>query len=108
MPVTKEDNVKEDSAIVNNTKSPSTATNQSAISRGRHYAVASVTKSDAPEGLDGEDWYSYVVKDGRSTINGSRRGSLKQVSEYAKQFANELNEQGTSKSSSQWTSRKST
>lgn len=55
------------------------------------YTVASVEKTDAPDGAKGQDWYRYVLKSGRSMITGQRRGSRKDVHGYALQCAEQLN-----------------
>ncbi len=72
--------------------------------RGRHYTVLEVEKTDSPIDDNPDSWYRYVVNDGNSTITGLRCGTKKQVTEYAKKFAKDLNERGTS-SSSVWATR---
>jgi len=72
--------------------------------RGRHYSVLEIEKTDSPIQDDEETWYRYVVNDGNSTITGVRCGSKKQVADYAKKFAQDLNERGSS-SSSVWATR---
>ncbi len=72
--------------------------------RGRHYSVVEIEKTDSPVPDDKDTWYRYVVNDGNSTITGMRCGTKKQVTEYAKKFAKELNERGTS-TSSVWATR---
>jgi hypothetical protein len=58
------------------------------------YKLAQVEKVDAPNGGQGEDWYRYVLNNGRSTITGRRRGSRKTVTRYANQCAEQLNTRG--------------
>jgi hypothetical protein len=55
------------------------------------FEVASVEKSDAPNGESGQDWYRYVLKSGSSTITGHRCGSREFVRAYATQCAEQLN-----------------
>lgn len=55
------------------------------------YEVASVERTDAPDGSMAKDWYRYVLKSGRSTITGQRRGSRSDVQGYAVQCAAQLN-----------------
>lgn len=55
------------------------------------YRLASVEKSAAPGGSADRDWYRYVLKNDNSTIEGFRRGSRAHVSEYAEQYAEQLN-----------------
>ena len=45
----------------------------------------------APEGAMGQNWYRYVLENGRSSIVGQRSGSLKDVTAYANQYAVQLN-----------------
>jgi hypothetical protein len=75
------------------TKSPAmiAASHQAKL---RPFKVASVEKTDAPDGSDGQDWYRYVLDSGRSTIAGQRRGSRKDVLAYAAQCAEQLNTRG--------------
>jgi hypothetical protein len=60
------------------------------------FKVASVDKTDAPEGELGRDWYRYVLKSSRSTIIGHRCGSREYVHEYATQCAEQLNARASS------------
>lgn len=55
------------------------------------FEVASVEKTDAPDGGSDKDWYRYVLKSHRSTITGLRRGSAKCVHAYATECADQLN-----------------
>ena len=64
---------------------------------GLAYRVASVTKATPPTGLDGTDWYRYVLEGGHSPITGWRRGSLADVKAYAQISADELNERRSGK-----------
>jgi hypothetical protein len=75
------------------TKSPAmiAASHQAKL---RPFKVASVEKTDAPDGSDGQDWYRYVLDSGRSKIAGQRRGSRKDVLAYAAQCAEQLNTRG--------------
>lgn len=60
----------------------------------RPYKLASVDKIDAPDGTSGGKWYRYVLDNGRSTITGQRCGSVKEVTAYATQYAEQLNNRG--------------
>jgi hypothetical protein len=68
------------------------------------FAVARVEKISAPEGAMGQNWYRYVLENGRSSIVGQRSGSLKDVTAYANQYAVQLNSRNGGGSST-WTSR---
>lgn len=55
------------------------------------FQVDSVDKTDAPGGDQHDDWYRYVLRNHRSTINGLRRGTRQHVCDYAAQYAEQLN-----------------
>jgi hypothetical protein len=54
------------------------------------YEVASVEPAELG-GSQGTDWYRYVLASGRSMITGMRRGSLEEVTEYARDCAHAFN-----------------
>jgi hypothetical protein len=56
------------------------------------FKVARVERADSPNSGEGTVWYRYVLDNGRSTINGRRRGTLKDVTAYATQCTEQLNE----------------
>ena len=58
----------------------------------RHFWVANIEKTETPNGMAGDNWYKYTIGEGESAINGIRSGSLKEVTEYAEEFAANLNE----------------
>ncbi|HEX9627981.1 MAG TPA: hypothetical protein VGA00_13665 [Acidiferrobacterales bacterium] len=62
-----------------------------AAHRARPFKVVCVEKTEMPDGGDGRNWYRYELHNGRSTIVGQRRGSLKDVSAYAARYAEQLN-----------------
>jgi len=71
----------------------------------KEYTVVSVEKTEAPEGGDGGEWYRYVVGRDKSTIVGNMRGTLQQVTHYAKEFVENLNSRtGVPKVRSAWVS----
>jgi hypothetical protein len=55
------------------------------------YEVASVEKVAMPEGGEGNDWHRYVLTSGRSRITGLHRGTLEEVTAYARGCAEEFN-----------------
>lgn len=61
------------------------------------YRVVSVTKATPPTGMEGADWYRYVLEGGHSPITGWRRGSLADVKAFAQISADELNERRSGK-----------
>jgi len=71
------------------------------------YQVTSVEKTDAP--LDGkaDNWYEYVISNAGSTITGQRQGTLKTVTQHAKEYCEQLNERMNS-GASYYSARKKT
>lgn len=55
------------------------------------YKLARVEKVDVADSTRGQHWYRYVLDNGRSTITGQRRGSLKDVTAHAHRYAEQLN-----------------
>ena len=55
------------------------------------YSLVSVDKAKAPQGSEGSDWYQYRVERDGSAIVGCMRGSVLQVTDYAKDFVEKLN-----------------
>jgi hypothetical protein len=68
--------------------------NTRATARAIPFKLARVEKADAPDGADGDNWYRYVLDNGRSTITGQRRGSLKDVTAHAHRYAEQVNARG--------------
>jgi hypothetical protein len=67
------------------------ATNLRQAVAPRPFKLTSVEKADVPHGGGTQQWYSYVLDNGRSQIRGKQSGSLKAVTAYATQYADELN-----------------
>ena len=63
------------------------------------YKVESVKKTNTPEGLIGDNWYQYIIGYGSSTINGTKPGTLKDVTQHAESVALDLNTRSKSPSS---------
>jgi hypothetical protein len=57
----------------------------------KSYKVVTVEKSAAPRGLTGDDWHHYVIGRGSSIIEGNKTGTLKDVTEHAKDLAERIN-----------------
>jgi RNA recognition motif-containing protein len=57
----------------------------------RRYEVASVEKTEMPDGGEGGDWYRYVLSSGRAQVTGLHRGSLEEVTAYATSCAEDFN-----------------
>ena len=56
------------------------------------YEVRSIEPSDAPEGMDGPDWFRYEIGQGDNTIKGYRNGSKKNVKDAVEAIVVQLNE----------------
>lgn len=57
----------------------------------REFCVVSVEKTAAPQGLEGDDWYRYVIRRDEGQIVGTRRGTADQVTLHAREYAEALN-----------------
>ena len=66
-----------------------------AKSNTQKFHVASVEKTEAPDGMPEGKWYRYVISHGKSQIEGIRAGTLKAVTKHAEEFAENLNTRGT-------------
>lgn len=58
------------------------------------YKVELVEETSPPEGLDGGNWFRYVVGEGKARIEGKKPGTMASVKKHAETFAKELNERG--------------
>ena len=61
----------------------------------RKFNITKIEKTDPPEGMQKGDWYRYVIGKGSSEIQGKRPGTLQSVTEYAKEYASNLNQRAT-------------
>ncbi len=58
----------------------------------RHrYRVLSVERTTRPDGAQGDEWYRYVLASGHARITGLHRGTLEEVTAYARTCAEEFN-----------------
>jgi hypothetical protein len=55
------------------------------------FELVSVEKIDPPVGLEGDDWYRYVIERAETRIVGTRRGTAQEVSVHARDYAADLN-----------------
>ena len=55
------------------------------------YKIVTIEKSAAPRGMTGDDWHHYVIGRGSSIIEGDKVGTLKEVTEHAKDLAERIN-----------------
>ena len=65
-----------------------------------NYQVLSVEKIDAPDGLPGDNWFQYVIGHKKTTIDGIKTGTLKNVTLHAESVAKDLNLRSMSNRSS--------
>ncbi|MCP4876888.1 MAG: hypothetical protein GY896_15625 [Gammaproteobacteria bacterium] len=65
------------------------------ISYARKFPITSIEKTDPPSGVTEGDWYEYIIGQGSSEIKGKRSGSLKSVTEYVEEYAENLNQRST-------------
>jgi hypothetical protein len=75
-----------------------------AASPDKSYEVVTVEKTDPPDGTSGGNWYRYVIELEGQAIVGRRRGTLKQVTEHAKQCAENMSNR-FARGRSHWSSR---
>jgi len=61
------------------------------VSKEYQYEVVTVEKTSPPEGLDGDNWYRYVIKSGNSVMDCKKSGTLKAVKTHAKEMAEMIN-----------------
>ena len=61
----------------------------------RKFPVTSIEKTDPPKGVTEGEWYEYVIGHGSSEIKGKRSGTLKSVTAYVKEYAENLNQRST-------------
>ena len=57
----------------------------------REFFVIDVVEIDPPDGVSRGNWYRYIIGHGSTPISGVRSGSLKSVTQYAEDFARNLN-----------------
>ena len=56
------------------------------------FPITSIEKADPPAGVTEGEWYEYEIGIGASVIKGKRSGSLNSVTEYVKEYAENLNQ----------------
>ena len=62
-----------------------------AIKKENPYSVINVEKIETPDGMEGDNWYRYVIDYGKSTIEGKKAGTLKLVKQHAQDVVADLN-----------------
>lgn len=66
--------------------------NEAPAGKGQPYEIVSIKRSDTPDGMEGTDWYAYVIAQGPHIINGYRKGKLKAVTLAVEEVVFQLNE----------------
>ena len=64
----------------------------------KNYTLVEVEVAENPVGDDGEDWHRYVLVRGYSRITGYHRGTLSEVTRYANDCAEHINERNSYRS----------
>ena len=60
---------------------------------GSHYEIVSIRRTEAPQGMEGSNWYKYVVSfEGNTNLQGYQQGSLSAVTTSVEEFVAQLNE----------------
>lgn len=80
------------SQIAETTRRPE-ATGRNPRSAPSRFKLVRVERVDGPDGTRGQ-WYRYLLENGRSTITGQRKGSLRDVTAHAERYADQLNARG--------------
>lgn len=81
------------------------AEEKAAVPRTKAYQLVEVEKTEPPAGIEGGSWYRYVIALGGEKIVGNRRGTLKQVTEYAHECAENISSRA-GRGTSTWSPRK--
>lgn len=56
------------------------------------YEIVSVSRSDPPAGMEGDDWHRYVIAQGSNTIEGYRQGKPRAVKQAVEEIVAQVNE----------------
>ncbi|MDJ0909178.1 MAG: hypothetical protein QNI99_08280 [Woeseiaceae bacterium] len=62
------------------------------------YEIVSVEPTDPPGGMEGDDWYCYVIGQGDNEIRGYTQGKAAAVKRNVKEIVLRLNERRRGKS----------
>ncbi len=62
-----------------------------AIKKDKPYSVIHVEKIETPDGMEGDNWYRYIIDYGKSKIEGKKPGTLKLVKQHAEAVVEDLN-----------------
>jgi len=56
------------------------------------YEIVSVEPTDPPTDMGGSDWHCYIIEQGKNTIRGYQKGSLRTVTKSVEEIVMRLNE----------------
>lgn len=59
------------------------------------FRIASIEKTDPPEGVSGGEWYRYCIEYKASPIEGIRSGTLSSVKQHLEEYLEKLNARAT-------------
>ena len=60
---------------------------------GQPYEIVSIQRAEPPPGVEGSNWYRYVIAfEGTNTVHGCRQGGLKAVTREVEEIVAQLNE----------------
>lgn len=62
------------------------------------YEIVSVEPADPPGNTIGSGWHRYVIRQGKNTIRGYKRGGIKSVTRAVEEIVASLNERRYGKS----------
>ena len=67
---------------------------------GQAYEIISIRRAKPPPGVEGSNWYQYVIAfEGTNIIRGCRQGGLKAVTRAVNEIVAQLNERQLGKPS---------
>ena len=56
------------------------------------YEIVSVEPTDPPRDMNGSGWHRYIIRQGKNTIRGYKRGDIKSVTRAVEEIITRLNE----------------
>lgn len=61
-------------------------------SQAEPFRLASIERTEPPDGAAGKNWYRYTIRQGANAINGYLQGTAAAVKHSAEQIVGQLNE----------------
>lgn len=82
-------------------------TEATTVASPSEYHVVKLEKTAAPNGAEGDNWYTYTIeRNSLTNIVGNRRGTLEQVKEYVRNYVADINSRHGNGGYSLWMTRK--